>query len=291
MRLNIEDDAFPRIEALGILMRWDEAKPLKVMADLWRSSQKLLMVEASREEIAIWTKVFDDGELDRMIELMQRPSVRFLKRKNETTFEIVGNKKQVSAAKKLKKKNTDAAKSRWQKKADKDEKQGPKPTTPTTSEECHRHATGNASGTIKSSAIQCNSIQSNSMQSNINKNIYPSGLDPSDRSLVDDWMQFAQANSKTKFTPNAEEYAKALLSIKRNRGVTTEQMRLVLEFVQRDDFWRPNALSLAALQKKGGNGLPKLQNILQAMDRETREQKNLDPMASVWAEFRKAGDA
>jgi hypothetical protein len=99
-------------------------------------------------------------------------------------------------------------------------------------------------------------------------------LTPLQGALVRDWIEFTKKHSKTKIEPNPEAYAKSVLDLDRLAGVPADKLRSVLSFVEHDDFWRPNALSLPRLlDKSKTNGLRKIENILQAMERKAKEER------------------
>lgn len=102
------------------------------------------------------------------------------------------------------------------------------------------------------------------------KNKYSASLTPYQGDLVSEWVKFTKEFSKTKIEPNPEIYAKAVLDLERIAGVKCEKLRDVLDFVKNDDFWRPNALSLPRLLNKSKNGLRKIENILQSMEKDTK---------------------
>jgi len=55
-------------------------------------------------------------------------------------------------------------------------------------------------------------------------------------------------------------------------GHSLEQIKSVMRWAIKDEFWTPNVMSLAALRKKGDDGRTKFQKILAAKDRESIPQ-------------------
>lgn len=133
----------------------------------------------------------------------------------------------------------------------------------------HRgHAEGIADGMQQGYITRTKEVKNKKIKENISL----AALTPYQGVLVQDWIQFTKKHSKTKIEPNPEAYAKAVLDLDRLAGVSEVKLRGVLDFLERDDFWRPNALSLPRLlDKSKTNGLRKVENILQAMERKTKE--------------------
>lgn len=50
-------------------------------------------------------------------------------------------------------------------------------------------------------------------------------------------------------------------------GYTLDEIKAAMRWAVEDEFWSPNARSLAGLRKKGSNGLMKIQNIVEAQSR------------------------
>lgn len=114
----------------------------------------------------------------------------------------------------------------------------------------------------------------NTMINKVNKekkekkeNISLASLPAGQRDLATKWIEFHKRHSKVKTEPNEEEYAKAIVRLEK-LGITTDSLTKALVFVEGDDFWRPNALSLPKLLAiSKTNGLRKIENILNAMER------------------------
>jgi hypothetical protein len=102
----------------------------------------------------------------------------------------------------------------------------------------------------------------------IKNKIYLAQLTALQAGLCQSWIEFSKTQSKTKIDPNPEEYAKAVLDIERLCSIDTQRLIDVLSFVRSDPFWAPNAISLPRLLGKSKtNGVRKIENILQSMDR------------------------
>ena len=113
----------------------------------------------------------------------------------------------------------------------------------------------------------------------INSTSQIASLTPSERGVLDEWVSFSSEASKTKITPDQEKYAEAILKLKRLCGVDGVRLGEVLGFVRSDDFWRPNAISLPGLLTKSKTtGLRKIENILQAMDKKSKDVDRDNPM-------------
>lgn len=91
--------------------------------------------------------------------------------------------------------------------------------------------------------------------------------EPEDFSLGEAWLEFAlkQRNGKGYPSWTAEGFAETMAKIRARAELTPQMLREVFEFVQEDDFWRPNAISPAGLLTKSKNGLLKIDNLIAAV--------------------------
>ena len=66
-------------------------------------------------------------------------------------------------------------------------------------------------------------------------------------------------------------------------GHTLDQVKSVMRWAVKDEFWAPNAMSLAALRKKGDDGRTKFQKILAAKERQVAPQSGGWTQAELYA--------
>jgi len=86
--------------------------------------------------------------------------------------------------------------------------------------------------------------------------------------LGEKWFEFAKAEMPFKsiegsWTPVA--FGKELERVSRALSVTPMGIEMILSFIEKDEFWRKNAISPFGLLKKGANGLRKIENIVAKM--------------------------
>lgn len=102
-------------------------------------------------------------------------------------------------------------------------------------------------------------------------NSTPKSADPLDEGLAREWFAYASAHSKT--VRFSAKWPDAIRQLRELDKVSLEDLRSALSFVQKDEFWKSNALSLPALRTRSKNGLLKIENILAKM----RDQKQAQP--------------
>lgn len=84
--------------------------------------------------------------------------------------------------------------------------------------------------------------------------------------LAEEWKKFALRQMPT-LKIDLHQWADVSRLLEKD-GLSVRDQYFVLEFVQNSDFWRPNAISLTGLRKKGKNDLKKWQNIVLNMKRD-----------------------
>jgi hypothetical protein len=87
---------------------------------------------------------------------------------------------------------------------------------------------------------------------------------PQHMELARDWAEYGTYEMPS-LRVNLEAWANELRLIEENDKFSMETLRAMLEFVVKDSFWKPNALSVMGLRKEGKNGMRKLENIKNAM--------------------------
>jgi hypothetical protein len=100
----------------------------------------------------------------------------------------------------------------------------------------------------------------------------PAPPDPLDLALVNNWAEYARAESATA-RPDVEAWCDAVRLLRRD-GFTHEELAAMLAFARADDeFWRGKATSLVALRSRSKNGLLKAENLRNAMRAAQRLQR------------------
>lgn len=99
---------------------------------------------------------------------------------------------------------------------------------------------------------------------------------PMDQESIDlgkKWHAYARSNTKTKpySSWSDESFAQELINLKFKTGLTAAYLTQVLEFLEKDDFWRPNGLSPKNLSTISKNGKRKIDNIIDAMERAKKQ--------------------
>lgn len=107
------DDADARIRLLAARMRWNEREAAGCMRFLWGDSQAVGLCQARRSDILFWCKETDEGVGDRLIEALQDPAIRFIKKTGADLYEILGNKARIAQREAFKKQRTKASHKRW----------------------------------------------------------------------------------------------------------------------------------------------------------------------------------
>jgi hypothetical protein len=116
-RVNIEDGALPRIAKLAGLMGVTDREAAGTVYMLWRDSQDVLALYATREDIVDWAHLYgmDDAEVDRWIHALLRS--RFLSEQDDGRYRIHGNDVQIEGrVSRLRKgtKGAEATKKKWE---------------------------------------------------------------------------------------------------------------------------------------------------------------------------------
>jgi hypothetical protein len=104
------------------------------------------------------------------------------------------------------------------------------------------------------------------------------------------WLTYA-----TSTTPhgrfNLEKFTEAITKMRINFDMTPEQITYMLDWVQNDDFWRPNAISPVNLLKpsKSNPELRKLDHVIKAIRfrKKTHTEQVMDALERVEADFAK----
>jgi hypothetical protein len=104
---------------------------------------------------------------------------------------------------------------------------------------------------------------------------------PQHMELARDWAEFGTYEMPS-LKVNLEAWANEIRLIEENDKFSTDTLRDMLEFVIKDSFWKPNALSVMGLRKEGKNGMRKLENIKNAMrnSRSFKEKKSAEALNS-----------
>lgn len=87
---------------------------------------------------------------------------------------------------------------------------------------------------------------------------------PQHMKLARDWAEYGTYEMPS-LRVNLEAWANEIRLIEENDHFGVDLLRAMLEFVIKDQFWRPNALSVMGLRKASKNGMRKLENISNAM--------------------------
>ncbi len=82
-------------------MKWNQREALGCLVLLWNGSQNRKLTRVTAKMIGEWCLLDTQEECVRLVEALCIETVGFVKRKSLTTFEIVGNRKQVTKLKQL----------------------------------------------------------------------------------------------------------------------------------------------------------------------------------------------
>lgn len=83
--------------------------------------------------------------------------------------------------------------------------------------------------------------------------------------LATEWMEWSVSQVPS-FKPSREKYQKAFDDLCRVENMSEGMLRLIFEFVKKDEFWRKNAISPAGFMKiSKNNGIRKINNVIASM--------------------------
>lgn len=256
---SLKDSFFLKCLEIASVVKWEPAKVGGHVSWLYHDSQEQERLSGSRKEFRRWAKI-SETDLETLLPVMIEHEL--VEQKGDDEFFIVGNKKHIKNLREYKKKKQEAGKRRSNS-AERDEKghfkkrparrQHDTSTTPAESQ--HDSSTDPAIlHTLHNTSLHTSHDITNTTIHTLQAST----------PLAERWLQFAfEKTPGGKF--KLESFESAIEDVCTQAHLTIPELEALFDFIQADDFWRPNAISPVGLLKiSKSNGLRKIDNIKNA---------------------------